>query len=86
MTFSEREVQLLPGDTLLLYTDGVTEARSSEGFFGEERLVEMVDSSEATTPDELVTAVLDRVLAWTGGTLRDDLALLALAVDQTRKA
>jgi phosphoserine phosphatase RsbU/P len=83
MTFSEREVQLLRGDTLLLYTDGVTEARGTDGFFGDERLMELVDSSHATTPDGLVTAVLDGVMAWTGGTLRDDLALLALALDQT---
>lgn len=86
MTFSERDVHLLPGDTLLLYTDGVTEARSPDGFFGEERLAEMVESSDATTPDEMVTAVLEGVLAWTGGTLRDDLALLALALDQTPRA
>jgi serine phosphatase RsbU (regulator of sigma subunit) len=86
MVFSERDVQLLPGDTLLLYTDGVTEARGAGGFFGDERLHDLVRSSEGSGPDELVTAVLDGVLAWTGGTLRDDLALLALRVDQPRRA
>jgi PAS domain S-box-containing protein len=86
MAFSERDVQLLPGDTLLLYTDGVTEARGGDGFFGDERLLELVASSRAKTPDELATAVLDGVLAWTGGTLRDDLAVLTLSVDQPIRA
>lgn len=86
MIFSERDIRLLPGDTLLLYTDGVTEARGAGGFFGDERLLELVASAGSAGPDELVTAVLDGVLAWTGGTLRDDLALLALAVDQPRRA
>jgi PAS domain S-box-containing protein len=86
MTFSERDIQLLPGDTLLLYTDGVTEARGPDGLFGDERLVELCGSSQAKNPEELVTAVLDGVLAWTGGSLRDDLALLALSLDQGSRA
>lgn len=86
VTFSERDMLLLRGDMLLLYTDGVTEARSREGFFGDERLMEVVGASDADGPDELATAVLDSVLAWTGGNLRDDLAVLTLAVDQPSRA
>ena len=82
MAFHERDVRLLPGDTLLFYTDGVTEARGPGGMFGDERLLESIAASDAKGPDELATDVLDGVLAWTGGELRDDLALLAVALDQ----
>lgn len=86
MVFSQREVRLLPGDCLLLYTDGVTEARGPGGFYGDERLLELVEAADAGDPEGLATAVLEGVLAWTGGTLRDDVAILALAVDQPRTA
>ena len=41
--FEMRDVRLLPGDALVLYTDGVTEAASDDGEeFGEERLVHLL--------------------------------------------
>ena len=50
---TDQEIHLAPGDTLLLYTDGVTEARAPDGtFFGEERLASLLRSSvglDATT-------------------------------------
>jgi len=75
-TWDERVVTLDPGATLLLYTDGVTEARSGTRFFGEGRV------RRAVRPGGSATAVAERILAavqrFTGGDIRDDAAILAV--------
>ncbi|MBB5932830.1 PP2C family protein-serine/threonine phosphatase [Streptomyces echinatus] len=64
------------GDTLLMYTDGLVEARDSSGAFYplEERLALWVRCH----PDTLVECVQRDLLAHTGGALRDDAAILAI--------
>ncbi|CAN5783130.1 hypothetical protein BH24ACT2_BH24ACT2_06440 [soil metagenome] len=75
---SEAEVTLKPGDSLVLYTDGVTEARGPEGEFGEQRLIELVSgcagASAKTLAEELELAVLDHQ----GGDAADDIAILVI--------
>jgi PAS domain S-box-containing protein len=66
------------GDTLLLYTDGVTEARKDVELFGESRLMAALDDRHAMEVEELPHALLDTVLAFTGGRLQDDVAILAV--------
>ncbi|MFM8386223.1 MAG: PP2C family protein-serine/threonine phosphatase [Planctomycetia bacterium] len=80
-------VTLQRGDTLLLYTDGASEAarehradaRQDEDMFGEERLLEVLRAHASRGPEALLAAVRDAVLAFAGTPhLRDDLTLLAL--------
>ncbi|NYD58276.1 sigma-B regulation protein RsbU (phosphoserine phosphatase) [Nocardioides marinisabuli] len=78
--YTDREIFLGPGDTMLLYTDGVTEASGPSGFFGDERLLDMVDSGPTGSSAEVVDNVLSQVLAFQNGVARDDIALLALGV------
>ena len=78
--YSDREFLLNRGDTLLLYTDGVTEASGAEGFFGGERLLDVIDSGVRTGAAPVVDRVLNEVLDFQAGLARDDIALLALAV------
>jgi PAS domain S-box-containing protein len=69
-------VQLTAGKTLVFYTDGVTEARSSSGeFFGEDRLADLV-AQRARSATELADRMVDAVNAFDGGAHRDDLAVL----------
>ena len=74
----DHDQALKPGDALLLYTDGLTEARGSSGFFGEARLAERFSGSDASVPS-LVDALIAEVVEFQDGNPRDDIALVALA-------
>lgn len=77
--FASIELRLDPGDTLLLYTDGLIEARTPRGRYNEQALREHVADLAVTTAPELVTE-LTRLLAGFGSGLDDDTALLAFSV------
>jgi serine phosphatase RsbU (regulator of sigma subunit) len=71
--------QLQPGDLLLLYTDGVTEARSPEGdFFGLDRLVDLVVRNLAAglPAPETMRRVIRALLEHQAGDLSDDATLV----------
>ncbi|WP_152188767.1 PP2C family protein-serine/threonine phosphatase [Georgenia satyanarayanai] len=73
--------QLRPGDQVVLYTDGITEARDHAGvFFGLQRLIELIEQhdSVATPPPETLRLVLRDVLDHQRGRLQDDATLLKL--------
>ncbi|MEU8382767.1 GAF domain-containing SpoIIE family protein phosphatase [Streptosporangium sp. NPDC048865] len=74
--------ELDPGDVLLFYTDGVTEARQRGGvdFFGEENLARLLAGCADLSAQQIITRVRDAVLAHTGDEASDDTALLALRV------
>lgn len=60
--FPSREMMLFPGDSLLLYTDGVVEAMNEKDeLFGDEALLEMFDHRRNETPKEMVKKVFAAV-------------------------
>ncbi|MBI3947427.1 MAG: SpoIIE family protein phosphatase [Armatimonadetes bacterium] len=71
------------GDRLVVYTDGVTEARSAAGeFFGSEQLFEVVRRYRAGSPAALRDAIVEAVHEFaTGRPLPDDMTLVVIAVD-----
>ncbi len=74
-------LRLEPGDTLVLYTDGVTEARSPEGaFFGEDRLKNLVQNCSGLDAAAVSGNIRDAVLDHRGGSPGDDVAVLVLKV------
>lgn len=79
--FTPARTRLLPGDTLLLYTDGLTEARTGpeNELYGDDALRTFTAEQSATGPQALITA-LTGLLAGFGDGLDDDTALLALGV------
>jgi PAS domain S-box-containing protein len=78
---TEQETRLAPGDALVLYTDGVVEARSPEGaFFGEERLAALLRSSPGLDADTLAGRIESAVLEFQENGPRDDVAVLVLRV------
>ncbi|MEV0358672.1 SpoIIE family protein phosphatase [Nocardia sp. NPDC050697] len=71
--------ELRPGDTLLLYTDGLIEARTGTGLFGEEALLEFA-AARAPVGATALVADLVGLLETLGSGVTDDTALLALHV------
>ena len=78
--FPQQECRLLPGDKLVIYSDGVSEAENfSDEQFGEERLKAVVARSASGTPRELLQTIQREINAFTAGAAqRDDLTLLVL--------
>jgi PAS domain S-box-containing protein len=75
-TYQVVSFTLRPGDSLVLYTDGVTEARGEHGWFGADRLRSLLASRAGASADELAGAVADAALAHSGGRADDDIAVL----------
>ncbi|HEX2833568.1 MAG TPA: SpoIIE family protein phosphatase [Thermoanaerobaculia bacterium] len=79
--FVNRELQLDPGDSLILFTDGVTEARSSAGIdLGSNTLADAVKKLHGAPAETIATAVNDTVLTHVGDAenLDDDVTLLVV--------
>ena len=77
---SKLEVELRRGDVLFFYTDGVTEARSPDLAFFEDRLADELASVAGGSAAETVHAVQELVTTFSDGDLRDDVTMLAVRV------
>ncbi|MGD0704347.1 MAG: SpoIIE family protein phosphatase [Trebonia sp.] len=77
---STTELELRQGDLLFFYTDGVTEARSADHGFFEDRLADELASVAGRSASETVRAVQDLVTSFSEGELRDDVTMLAIRV------
>jgi phosphoserine phosphatase RsbU/P len=71
-------IRLDRGDTMLMYTDGVDEARGADGFFGVDRLMALLPAYAGAAPDVVCEAVEQHVLEFLDGQPHDDIALLAV--------
>ena len=79
----ECEVKLSAGDMLLFYTDGVTESRTADGFFGTDRLRALAERCQGPDAEAVAREIEAAVVEATGTGMTDDIALLVLrALDQ----
>ena len=77
-TYDERRERLPVGGALVLYTDGVIEARRDGVLYGEERLDALLAAHALLPAAELARAVVDDCRAFAGGDLTDDCAVVVI--------
>jgi serine phosphatase RsbU (regulator of sigma subunit)/PAS domain-containing protein len=75
---SAASLELGAGDLLFFYTDGVTNARSAEQEFFEDRLADSLAAMAGRSASDTVRAVQELVTEFSGGELRDDVTILAV--------
>ncbi len=84
--YEARSIRLSPSDLLLLATDGLTESRDRDGeLLGETQAKRLIADGPAD-PQALCDRLVEEVLRRAGGTIKDDLALLAIEVDSVDRA
>jgi len=77
-SYDEMRADLPPGSSLVLYTDGVIEARSNGELYGVERLDALLDRGRDLSARALADAVTEEARSFAGGELSDDLAVVVI--------
>jgi serine phosphatase RsbU (regulator of sigma subunit) len=77
-TYAEATATLEPGSSVVLFTDGVIEARRETELFGHDRLNGLLADNRGLPPAELAQAVVDGARAFAGGGLSDDSAVVVV--------
>jgi sigma-B regulation protein RsbU (phosphoserine phosphatase) len=77
-SYYSRELPLEPGDLVLLYTDGLAEARSGGQLFGEERIAAIVRRDPGQDATTLAKVLLEAARDFASEPLTDDVAILAV--------
>ena len=71
------ETQLFPGDTLALYTDGVTDSFNEAGEdFGEQRLIEAMWKHGELSPQRILAAIVDEIRQFSPDEQHDDITMI----------
>jgi serine phosphatase RsbU (regulator of sigma subunit) len=76
--YAGERARLDPGSLVVLYTDGVVEARREGELYGEERLDRLVAERRGLPSQELAEEILGDCRAFAGGELADDCAVVCL--------
>jgi serine phosphatase RsbU (regulator of sigma subunit) len=76
--YREVRARLEPGDLVVIFTDGVIEARRDGELYGDARLEDVLSSARALSPAEIARAAVDACRAFAGGELADDCAVVVI--------
>jgi sigma-B regulation protein RsbU (phosphoserine phosphatase) len=87
-TWKRERVSIEPGDALVLYTDGITDAENtSEEFYGLERLREVLSRQRGKKAEEIRDAIREEVRRWVGKAAQfDDITLMVLVRGKGKKS
>jgi sigma-B regulation protein RsbU (phosphoserine phosphatase) len=80
----DSEYAIAPGETVVMFTDGVTEHRGEDGMFGEERLVDVLRRSAGAPASEVADAIDSAVHSFSARPLLDDLAIVVLGFESRK--
>jgi putative transposase len=80
VTYEQQEIQLMPGDVVAIFSDGIPESENAtEQEFGETRLAELLTANATKPLAEIVSAVTDAVDAWAHDlAARDDTTIVVM--------
>lgn len=77
--YLQTNFEIRAGDALLMYTDGLTEARNPAGeLFGEERLVTALEALVERPAEEIAATLENHIVTWSNNTLEDDVAFIVV--------
>lgn len=79
-SLTDVSLRLEPGDSLLLYTDGVTEARRGKEFYGEDRLLSALERRRGMAAGDLAGDLVSEIVDFQAGVPRDDIAVVVIQV------
>ncbi len=87
-TYEQAEIAVLPGDLLVVYSDGILEAANSlDEEFGEDRILPAIEESWAGSPTEICDAILAKVRIFLGKELpHDDQTLMVVRLQKVPAA
>jgi serine phosphatase RsbU (regulator of sigma subunit) len=80
-SYFSREIAMESGDLVVMYTDGLAEAREAGSMFGEDRIIKTTERELNAPPDVLCKALLDEAKDHAGGMIDDDTAIMAIRRD-----
>ena len=82
--YKQDEIRLEPGDRLLLYTDGVTEAHNAKSeLYGEERLIKVMENTKDSPGEQVLECILDDVNRYAEGVPQfDDMTMVILTIKE----
>lgn len=86
MPYTETECAIGAGDTLFVYTDGMSEAENPEGvLYGQDRLIESVGNAVVTfsTPSEVVASLAEEIRQYSDNVYADDITMLCISMPET---
>ena len=86
IVFEKKQVQLRPGDILLLYTDGITEATNPDNeMFGEDRLCSLLKAYHTLPSHQIIDTLFKKVRSFAGDqALADDISLVVMKLEKQR--
>ncbi len=79
--FEDADVTLEPGQSLVLYTDGITESRFGDEFFGVERLGKIASAAWPASARSMIAGIGSSIETWAAGQPDDDLLVLVARAD-----
>jgi serine phosphatase RsbU (regulator of sigma subunit) len=76
--FTEHHTKLEPGDRLIMYTDGISEARRDAELLELEGIKQTISNNPNLSANELARSILEAAKNWAGGKLQDDAAVVVI--------